>query len=73
MDYILQISMNIIIIGWALIVILWIFICIFVLILLWRINSIVKDIKDKYYILISNIIRPFSTISHLLNKIRKNG
>lgn len=72
MEYVLQISTNIIIIGWALIIILWVLICLYILLILTKINSTVKDMQNKYHILVSTIIRPFSIMSTLINKIKKN-
>lgn len=73
MDIILNISMNIIIIWWALIVILWIIVLSILINILWKINYMISDIKQKYDLIIWTLIKPINTIIYFINKIKKNG
>jgi len=73
MDLILTISINIIIIGWAFIVILWVIALIMLINILLRINYITKDMKEKYDFVIWTLFKPVNIAIHFINKFKKNG
>ncbi len=73
MDLILTISINIIIIWWAFIIILWV-VALFVLIsILSKINHMVKDANEKYEFVVWTLFKPLNTLMYFINKIKKNG
>lgn len=73
MDLILTISLNIIIIGGAFMIILWI-IALFILInILLKINYIVKGISKKYKFVVWTLFKPLSILIRFINKVKKNG
>ncbi len=71
MQEILTISQHIIIIGWAIIIILWVFVMLLVINILLKIYSIVKDIREKYFLAMSLFLKPVIILEKLANLFKK--
>ncbi len=68
---IIQISQNILIVGGALIVVLWVIAMLYIIMILMKINSILSDVKEKYDIVTGFLFKPFVVIETLLSKLIK--
>jgi len=65
MDLIIEISMKIIIIGWALCMIVWFFILVILLSVLSKFNYIAKDMVKKYQLVEELISLPLKFLQNL--------
>jgi len=72
MDIILAISMNIIIIWWAIITIFSIIALVYIIKILFKVNTILKDLYQKYNLITGLLFKPLNIITHFINKIQKN-
>jgi len=67
----IQISQNILIVGGALIIILWVIAMLYIIMILIKINSILSDVKEKYNIVTGFLFKPFVVIETLISKFIK--
>ena len=73
MDLILTISLNIIIIWWAFIIILWVIALVMLINILSKISYMTTDMKEKYDFVIWTMFKPLNIVMHFINKLKKNG
>ena len=71
MQEILTISNYIITIGGAVIIILWVFVMILIINILLKVNSIVKDVREKYFLVMGLFLKPVMVLEKILNHFKK--
>jgi len=71
MQEILTISNYIITIGGAVIIILWVFVMILIINILLKVNSIVKDVREKYFLVMWLFLKPVMVLEKILNHFKK--
>jgi len=71
MQEILTISNYIITIGGAVIIILWVFVMILIINILLKVNSIVKDVREKYFLAMRLFLKPVMVLEKILNHFKK--
>ena len=71
MQTIVDISLMILTVWWALLVLLWVVAMFYVIWILSKINHIVWDIKEKYDLFTWFIFRPLEIVKHFINKYNK--
>jgi len=72
MQEILTISNYIITIGGAVIIILWVFVMILIINILLKVNSIVKDVREKYFLAMRLFLKPVMVLEKILNHFKNN-
>ena len=68
---IIQISQNILIVGGAIIIILWVIAMLYIIMILIKINAILSDVKEKYNLVTGFLFKPFIIIETLISKFVK--
>lgn len=71
MEEILAISQNIIMIWWSILICLWIVVMILVISILLKLNSIITDIKQKYFLAMVVFSKPIIILEKLIKAFKK--
>jgi len=71
MAEVLTISQNIITIWWAIIICLWVIVMALIISILLKVNSVISDIKQKYFLAVMIFTKPIVLFEKLVKSFKK--